>query len=97
MGYSDQIFLPYKNIAAAATTVIAGGPGRLSRIVVNGGTLTGTITVYDNTAASGTKIATIGANQVVGYNFVYNCQFRVGLTVVTSANVDITVIADNGS
>ena len=97
MGYSDQVFLPYTNIATAATTVISGGPGRLGRIVINGGTLTGTITVYDNTVGSGSKIATISANQAIGQNFVYNCRFRTGLTIVATANVDFTVVADNGS
>jgi len=45
----------YATIATATTTTIKSGAGFLHRITVSGGT-TGAIIVYDNTAASGTKI-----------------------------------------
>lgn len=83
----------YTNIAAAATTDIKDGGGRLHNIVINGGTLTGTITIYDeNGTGTTTKIGTIAANQVVGMNFPYDCNFKTGLRITSSANVDFTVI-----
>lgn len=80
------------NITTATTTVVKTGPGVLVSIVANG-LLTGTITIYDNTAASGTKIATIAAGAGAGSVFGYLCQFTNGCTVVTSAADNITVVA----
>jgi len=83
----------YTNIGTAATTDICDGPGRLHSIVINGGTLTGTITIYDERGTgTTTKIGTIGANQVVGMNFTYECDFKTGLRITASANVDYTVV-----
>ena len=85
----------FLNIAGAATTVVRTGGGVLVAIVCNKAVLSGVITIYDNTAASGTKIATIThpgtllANQ---YDLFYQAAFGTGLTVVTSAADDITVI-----
>jgi hypothetical protein len=79
----------YKNIAAAATTVVKSGAGELKLIVVNT-TAAGAITVYDNTAASGTKIATLKASVVEG-TYEYDVSFSTGLTIVTAAASDITV------
>ena len=79
------------NVASAATTVIKQGQGFLGQIVINGGTM-GNITVYDNTEASGTIIATItGADLKTGMVFPYGCEFTVGLTVVTAGNTNITI------
>jgi hypothetical protein len=78
----------YMNIAAAATTVVKYGRGFLHGITVNGGTL-GSITVYDNTAASGTVIAALDTLSRQTYR--YNVIFRTGLTVVTAAATNITV------
>jgi hypothetical protein len=81
----------FRNIAAAATTVVKTGAGTLERIVINT-TAASTITVYDNTAGSGTKIATIAASPVIGSNFVYGALFSTGLTIVTAGASDITVV-----
>lgn len=89
----DKTENQYKNIAGASTTVLKYGSGKLHNIVVNkAGT---TATVYDNTAASGTTIATIDTNKTTGGvgNYTYDCPFSTGLTVVTvGAGQDITVI-----
>lgn len=87
----------YTNVATAATTVIKSGAGFLHAIVVNTPLATGTLTIYDNTAGSGTKIATItypatllstGPNTII-----YDCSFGTGLTIVgATANVDYTAI-----
>lgn len=78
------------NITGAATTVCKTGPGVLTTIVINKAT-TGTITIYDNTAASGTKIGTIAASTAAG-SFDYQCQFTTGLTIVNGSTEDITVV-----
>lgn len=85
----------YQNILTATTTVVRSGAGRLVSIVVNKAVASGVITIYDNTAGSGTKIgiithpATLLATQ---YDLEYNCRFTTGLTIVTSSTDDITVI-----
>jgi hypothetical protein len=66
------------------------GPGILKSITVNT-TAAGSITVYDNTAASGTKIGTLKASVAEG-TYQYDAYFAIGLTVVTAAASDITVV-----
>ena len=86
-----------RNIAGAGTVVVKNEGGVLRRIVVNKAVASGVITVYDNTAASGTIIATITNPLTLLHSMVvleYNCSFNTGLTVVTSAADDITVVYD---
>ena len=84
-----------RNITSAATTVVKKGTGILLAIVVNKAVASSTYTIYDNTAASGTKIATVTnpatltANQ---YTLPFMCKFTNGLTIVTSGADDITVV-----
>jgi len=80
----------HKNISSATTTVVKSGAGLLHCITINT-TAAGTITVYDNTSAAGTKIATIAASPVIGSNFIFDVAFTTGLTVVTAAASDLTV------
>ena len=85
----------FLNIATNATNLVRTGPGILERIVCNKAVLSGVITVYDNTAASGTKIATIthpGTLLQNQYDLEFGARFTTGLTVVTSAADDITVV-----
>ncbi len=82
-------FGKHRNITTATTTVVKTGQGVLVSIVPNA-TTTGTITLYDNTAASGTLIATIAAGKTTA--IPYLTQFVTGLTVVTSAADNITVV-----
>jgi len=79
------------NIDADGTYLVHTGGGALKHITVNGGTKTGTIAVYDGVDATGTLIATIGANQVNGDVYIYDCIISTGITIVASADVDITV------
>jgi hypothetical protein len=84
----------FRNISAAATTVVKSGSGVLVSIVVNKAVANSTITIYDNTAASGTKIGTITTPATLlhsQYPIPYNVAFSNGLTIVTSAADDITV------
>lgn len=85
----------YTNISSATTTAIATGRGTLKRIVCNKAVTNGVITVYDNTAGSGTKIATITHPATLlqnQYDLEYNLQFTTGLTIVTGSTDDITVV-----
>ena len=86
----------YTNITGAATTQIKSGAGVLKRIIYNKTVLSGTVTIYDNTAGSGTKIGTITDPAVAlletTRNQKYGCRFTTGLTIVTTGAADITVI-----
>ena len=86
----------YLNIVLAAptTTVVKSGVGFLHAITINKAAATGVITIYDNTAGSGTLIGTITmpatllANQIT---LLFDVAFSVGLTIVTAtAAQDIT-------
>lgn len=80
----------YRNIATATTTVVKSGAGILHAITINT-TTASTITVYDNTAGSGTAIATIAASPAIGQVFLYDVSFSTGLTIVTAGASNITV------
>lgn len=84
------VFEAYKNtnITSATTTTIAGAT-YLAKITVNT-TAAGAITIYDNTAASGTKIGTLKASVAEG-TYQYPTPLTTGLTIVTAAASDITV------
>jgi hypothetical protein len=86
----------YTNITSATTTTCRTGAGTLVRVIVNKAVLSATITIYDNTAGSGTKIATItfGGSLLSDppIEAHYECQFATGCTVVTSGATDITVV-----
>jgi hypothetical protein len=79
----------YAHINTNATTTLAQRLGTLHNIVVNNAGTSATITVYDNTAASGAVIAVI--TPVAGGNYCFDAVFNNGLTVVTTGTPDITV------
>ena len=84
----------YLNIVLAAptTTVVKSGSGILHTVCINTPAATGTITIYDNTAASGTKIATVTIFASTNPCFTYDAAFSTGLTIVTAtAANDLTV------
>ena len=84
----------YQNITGQATTAVKASAGMLHAITLNNPVATSVITIYDNTAGSGTKIGTItvpASPQPV--TLKYNVAFWTGLTIVTAtASSDITVI-----
>jgi len=82
----------YVNISTATTTVVRVGAGTLRAIVAN--TPTGNVTIYDNTAASGTKIGTIVFSSAAPLVLQYGLEVNTGITIVTSAAADITVVFD---
>lgn len=94
----------YRNITGNTTVLVKSGNGVIRGIGINNNNTGGEITIYDNTAASGTKIATIQIGTPSGGllsssgqqspNYVNMiAEFTTGLTVVTSSssNNDITV------
>ena len=85
----------YQNITLAAptTTAIKSGAGVLHSITFNKPVATGTVTLYDNTAGSGTVIGTITVPaSPLPMTLVYDVVFNTGLTVVTAtAASDITI------
>ena len=80
----------YNYISTGTTTVIKSGPGSVLNIIV-GKTTTGTITVYDNTAASGNIVAAFGTS-TTAFSFSIGAICNTGITVVTSASDQVTVI-----
>lgn len=80
----------FANLNTAATTTVHTGKGVLHKVTINTPN-TGTITIYDNTAGSGTTIAAIGAS-AAGPTYLYDIEFSTGLTFVVAATApDITV------
>lgn len=76
-------------ISTATTTNVKTGKGKLHAITV-GETAAGAITIYDNTAASGTIIGVLKSS-VAEQTFIFDATFRTGLTIVTAAASKITV------
>ena len=83
----------FSNIAATGTTTVKSGAGIFRRLVINtkGGS-SNTFTIYDNTAGSGTVIATVDTVNSSG-SLEYGLAFSTGLTIVsasgTSANATV--------
>lgn len=82
-GYSNT------NIAAATTTTAKSGAGTVHTLNINTGVAAATVTVYDNTAGSGTKIGTYQAALPASY--LIDAAFATGLTLVTSGTADVSV------
>jgi len=82
----------YAAIETATTTTIKAESGHIKEIRVIGGTL-GAITVYDNTAGSGTEIVPTVTPPTLTGTFVLkkDCSFATGLTIVTAAATIIVV------
>jgi hypothetical protein len=83
------------NITAAAptTTVVKSAEGILHSITFNKPVATSVVTIYDNTAGSGTVIGTITIPaSPLPVTLTYDIHFKTGLTIVTAtAASDITV------
>jgi len=83
----------FSNITTTGTTTIKSGAGIFRRLVINTkGVLSNTFTIYDNTAGSGTVIATVDTVNSTG-SLEYGLAFSTGLTIVsasgTSANATV--------
>lgn len=91
-----KIYQPfsYSNITTQTTTVVKSGAGFLHLLNYTA-TANGVITIYDNTAASGTLIRTITSPATLLQSEVtihLDVSFSTGLTILTAtANQNITV------
>lgn len=84
----------FTNITTATTTTAKSGSGRIAELSINTCVSSATVTVYDNTAASGTKLGTFSCGsttQALG-QFLHGAHFSTGLTIVTSGATDVTAI-----
>lgn len=82
----------FSNISTSTTTTVKSGSGSLRGVTVNTkGAVASTVTIYDNTAGSGTKIGIIDSLNLSG-QFLFDVAFATGLTVVTTGAPDITVV-----
>jgi hypothetical protein len=85
----------FQNITTATTTTVKSGAGKLGAVIVNRPIASSTITMYDNTAASGTVIGTITLPATLltdGPVYAeYGLNFGTGLTIDTTGTSDITV------
>lgn len=78
------------NIVGAGTFVLSYSPGVLHSVIVNGAGGT-SVTVYDNTAAAGTTLATITLAGIATMD--YHGGYNTGLTVVSvGAGTDVTIV-----
>lgn len=92
--YNTAVGSAYQNIHNAGTTVVKSAPGVLHSIALNGGASAATVTLFDNTAASGTAIAqiTLGAAVTAPMNPVgYGVNFNTGLVAVATGTIDLTL------
>lgn len=96
----------YSNVTGNTTATIKSSPGVLMGVMINNNGTDGVLTIYDNTAASGTKIGTLqlgtpsggllsssGIQGPAGF-IAMNVRFTTGLTVVTtgSSSNNVTLI-----
>ena len=84
----------FSNITTTGTTTIKSGAGIFRRLVINTkGVSSNTFTIYDNTAGSGTVIATVDTVNSTG-SLEYGLAFSTGLTIVSAAgtSANATVI-----
>lgn len=85
----------YSHLNANGTTTVKSGAGVLRRIVVNTkGSTANTLTIYDNTTATGAVIGAVDTVNAAGGAFDYELDFTTGLTVVLAGGTaaDITII-----
>lgn len=83
----------YNYISTSVTTTVKTGSGFLHAITVeNAGATGNAITIYDNTAGSGTVIANFSV--ALTGTFTFNVSFTTGLTIVnagtTSPNLTVS-------
>lgn len=84
----------YANITTKTDTVVKSSSGHLHGIIINKPGSSDTLTIYDNTSATGTKIGTITVTASVNFSFFYDCAFSTGLTITSGGTTagDYTVI-----
>ena len=79
----------YSSLTPSGTTTVKSGAGQLQGFYV--GTATGNITIYDNTAASGSVILATSAVPSAGA-YKLPVSFGTGLTIVLSGAAVVTAL-----
>lgn len=79
----------HKYVATNTTTKVNEGPTFLHSITITE-TVTNTLIVYDNTAGSGTIVASM-KNDIVEGTYVFDVMCKTGLTIVTGGSTKYTV------
>lgn len=80
----------HKYISSATTTVCKTGSGQLKRITITE-SVASVITVYDNTAGSGTVLTAFKAS-AAEQSYEFQIPFHIGLTVVTAGSSKLNVV-----
>jgi len=90
-GKALQVGMCHKYLNITGSVQVLAAAGVLHTITVNAGTTTGTITIYDNPAATGTKIASINVIKDLNpFTLIFDCACANGIYV----SYDGTVVAD---
>lgn len=84
----------YSYLLKNTTTVVSAVPCTLVKAILTDASASGKATIYDNTAGSGTKVATIDLSEVKK-TVKFNCILKTGCTVVMDtdlSNPKLTVV-----
>lgn len=87
----------YKNLNALATTAgILGAQGVLRRVIINKpGASANTLTLYDNTTATGTVIAVIDTTVARGtLEYGVLCATGLSAIIATGTAADVTLVIE---
>lgn len=95
LGAVNEDVLSYY-VAVAETRTLKIGAGKLQRLIFGDkGSLSGTVTIYDNTAGSGTILWTCDTTQIIpsGETAILDLPFSTGLTYTTvGGNLRLTMM-----
>lgn len=84
----------YQHISTGTTTTVKSTSGVLHTLAINTCVASATVTIYDNTAASGTIIGVLTCpSTITGITpetTLFDLRFATGLTIVTSGATDVT-------
>ena len=86
-------YVSYANVTQAAAATIKTGPAKLMGLTVTASTA-GTVDIYDNTAASGTKLfskASLAVGDVIHFG-VLGIAAKNGLHVVCGGTATVNVL-----
>jgi hypothetical protein len=80
----------YTNLTGAGGVLVKSGPGSLSRLVINTGSASSTIELFDGLNSSGVTIATV--NSATEFDLSYGLQFSTGLYAEVVGTPNATIV-----
>ena len=80
----------YMSIDTAGGTLVKSGPGSLQAVVINTGTASATVSLFDGTTSAGISMGVI--NAASEFDLSYGLQFNTGLFVETAGTPNITIV-----